>query len=654
MPVSRPGTRRSPSGWSVATQTFVLQVAVALLVVTVGLLAAYAEARRAQTQEATSRAKSVARSVASTPDVIDALASATPSETVQDYAEDVRRATGTDFVVVMTPDGTRFSHPDRSQLGKKFIGHIDAAARGGEVVEDYTGTLGPSRRVVVPVTTDAAEVVGLVSVGIRRTALTQAVRSQLPVLLVAGAAAALLSGLGTGLVTRRMRRQTLGLGEQQLREMYEYHDAVLHAVTEGLLIVDTDGRLQLANDEAVRLLGISEGSRGRALAELGLSPALTAALSDGKRREDELHVTDARVLVLATAPALWQGKRLGTVATLRDRTDLEHLTGELDSARGVTEALRSQAHESANRIHTIVSLIELGHTDRALEFATDELAVTQQLTDAVLAADVEPTLAALLLGKSAQANERGIDPRIAPGAAGRRRRRCRGGRRSSCGARSTRRWRSNARAHRRRQRTRPARRHRRLRLPPWFLDQGRGRGGQARHRPGARCADGGAPGRRARGDGSARCGFRRAAARAWGGRGHAVAPRRTHRRRSWIRCASEDGSMTDPLHVFIVEDEPVSAEAHAIYVARVPGFVVAATASSGQAALKALQRNVIDVVLLDMNLPDLHGLEVVRAMRAAGHTADVIAVSSAPDLDIMRSSVSLGVVQYVLKPSSPR
>lgn len=108
--------------------------------------------------------------------------------------------------------------------------------------------------------------------------------------------------------------------------------------------------------------------------------------------------------------------------------------------------------------------------------------------------------------------------------------------------------------------------------------------------------------------------------------------------------------MTDPLHVLIVEDEPVAAEAHATYVARVPGFVVAATASSGQAALKALQRTVIDVVLLDMNLPDLHGLEVVRAMRAAGHTADVIAVSSARDLDIMRSSVSLGVVQYVLKP----
>ena len=416
MPAGRVSSRRSPSRWSVATQTFVLQVGVALLVVAVGLAAAYVQARRAQTQEATSRAMSVARTVASTPAVVDALASATPTAAVQDYAEDVRRGTGTDFVVVMTTQGVRYSHPDPAQVGQRFIGHIAAAVRGGEVVEDYTGTLGPSRRVVVPVESDAGTVVGLVSVGIRRTALSRAVSEQLPGLLLAGAAAALLSGLGTGLVSRRTRRQTLGLGEEQLREMYEYYDAVLHAVTEGLLLVDQDGRLQLANDEAVRLLGLPEGASGRPLADLGLSPGLTAALSDGERREDELHVTDARVLVLGTAPAMWEGRRLGTVATLRDRTDLEHLTGELDSARGVTEALRSQAHESANRIHTIVSLIELGHVDRALDFATDELAVTQQLTDDVLAADTEPALAALLVGKSAQASERGIDLRIAPGA----------------------------------------------------------------------------------------------------------------------------------------------------------------------------------------------------------------------------------------------
>ena len=102
--------------------------------------------------------------------------------------------------------------------------------------------------------------------------------------------------------------------------------------------------------------------------------------------------------------------------------------------------------------------------------------------------------------------------------------------------------------------------------------------------------------------------------------------------------------------VLVVEDEPVALEAHAAYVERVPGFVVAATAATSHDALRALQSTEVDVLLLDMNLPDRHGLDVIRAMRAGGHRADVIAVTSARDLDVVRAAVSLGVVQYLLKP----
>ena len=109
-------------------------------------------------------------------------------------------------------------------------------------------------------------------------------------------------------------------------------------------------------------------------------------------------------------------------------------------------------------------------------------------------------------------------------------------------------------------------------------------------------------------------------------------------------------SDTDDLRVLVVEDEPIAAEAHTAYVNRVAGFVPVATVGTSQAALKALQDKQIDVVLLDMNLPDRHGLDVVRAMRAAGHRADVIAVTSARDLEVVRAAVSLGIVQYVLTP----
>ncbi len=147
---------------------------------------------------------------------------------------------------------------------------------------------------------------------------------------------------------------------------------------------------------------------GRSVADLGLPAPLTSALLACEPRVDEVHLTASRVLVVNTSPVSG-GQRRGTVVTLRDVTELQSLTGELDSERGFTQALRSQAHEAANRLHTVVSLIELGRAEEAVEFATAELELAQALTDRVVSAVSEPVLAALLLGKTAQANERGVE-----------------------------------------------------------------------------------------------------------------------------------------------------------------------------------------------------------------------------------------------------
>ncbi|MCM2421740.1 response regulator [Streptomyces sp. RKAG293] len=102
--------------------------------------------------------------------------------------------------------------------------------------------------------------------------------------------------------------------------------------------------------------------------------------------------------------------------------------------------------------------------------------------------------------------------------------------------------------------------------------------------------------------------------------------------------------------VLVVEDDPIAAAAHGLYVERVAGFTVVGTVHSGGDALRFFRQHPVDLVLLDLHLPDGHGLQVVQAMRAAGHTADVIAVTSARDLGVVRQAVSAGVVQYLLKP----
>src|SRR3954467_6305863 len=142
---------RAPARWSVAGQTFALQVLIAVLVVGAGLMGAYGQTQRAGDEEAISRALAVARTMASTPEVVAAVQGPDPSVALQPYAERVRAETATDFVVVMSRDAIRYTHPDPAQIGRRFLGHTEEALAGGVVEEDYTGTLGPSSRVVVPV-----------------------------------------------------------------------------------------------------------------------------------------------------------------------------------------------------------------------------------------------------------------------------------------------------------------------------------------------------------------------------------------------------------------------------------------------------------------------------------------------------------------------
>ena len=263
------------------------------------------------------------------------------------WPEEVRRDTGTDFVVVMTPDGIRYSHPSSAEIGGRFRGTIAPAAQGGTVVETFTGTLGPSVRAVVPVVVDG-RVAGLVAVGQTISRVSGEMIRQLPLLVGTTAAALVLAGIGSWLASRWLRRTTHDLGPAELSRMYEYYDAVLHAVREGLLLLDRAGRLQLVNDEARRLLALPDDACDRRIDEIGLPRPLGTALAAGINRADEIFLTGDRVVVVNQATARWAGQRLGTVVTLRDHTELRALVSELKTIRGFAEALSAQAHESAS------------------------------------------------------------------------------------------------------------------------------------------------------------------------------------------------------------------------------------------------------------------------------------------------------------------
>ncbi|MFF4246589.1 ATP-binding protein [Streptomyces sp. NPDC001822] len=396
---------------SLAGQLFAMQALLVAAVVAGCAFFAYASGRAQAEETAARQVRAAALAMAGSPSVREAIRTPDPSAVLQPYAERVRADTGIAFVTIMDPDGVRWTHPDPSQIGRRFIGHTERALAGETFEETYTGTLGPSIRVVTPIR-DGGGIVGLVSAGITVERVSTQVREQLGALGTAAGAALALGGLGTYVINARLRRHTHGMNARELSRMHTYHEATLHAVREGLLMLDGRRRVALINDAGRELLGLAPGAVGRRVDELALPAPLTGALLASEPRVDEVHLTADRVIVVNTSPVVG-GERRGTVVTLRDHTELQALSGELDSERGFTQALRSQAHEAANRLHTVVSLIELGRVDEAVEFATAELELAQVLTDRVVGAVAEPVLAALLLGKAAQAHERGVELALA-------------------------------------------------------------------------------------------------------------------------------------------------------------------------------------------------------------------------------------------------
>ncbi|MFI6420479.1 SpoIIE family protein phosphatase [Streptomyces sp. NPDC050842] len=361
---------------SVAGQVFALEALIALLVIVAAVFITFQQARQDTEQDARIRSLAVAESVARAPGIAEALTSPDPTAELQKRAEEIRLATRIDFVAVLSPDGVRYTDSDTSLIGTKATGDLSrAAVDGNSFTEVFRGAPNDAVRAVVPVVDDQGRIVGMVSSGIEVENIAQSVQGRLLVLAAAGTGALVLAVGGAALVSRRLRRQTHGLGPAEMTRMKEHHEAVLHAVREGVLIVGPDHRLLLANDEARRLLGLSADAERRHVSELGLDPRTVELLTSGRAATDEVHRAGDRLLAVSVRPTLPGNDESGSVMTMRDTTELAAVTGRAAVARGRLQLL----YEAGVRIGTTLEVVRTAEelaevaVPRFADFATVEL-----------------------------------------------------------------------------------------------------------------------------------------------------------------------------------------------------------------------------------------------------------------------------------------
>ena len=402
--------KKTPWHQRIVTQAMSLQLAVVAVVLLV-VSAAFARVGESALREQYGlRAQMVAESVAEAPEVRSAIASGQIQPEVQIFAEGVRRRTNVSFVVVADASGVRHSHPKPERIGQVVSTDPGPALVGISDWYVQTGTLGESVRGKVPVWDPTGEeVVGIVSVGVLTGEVSETVRDGLAgILLVAGLAFA-AGAVAAYFAARRIRSQMLGLEPPEIAALYEHRDGLLQALHEGVLAIDRDGVVTLLNGHAGRLLAIRPEAVGEQLTgRLDLQPLLDLAQADAPLVDVPLQIGNETLLV-TTAPVIIRGRSEGAVFTVRDRTELRALVSELESAQGLIDALRAQAHEHANNLHTISGLIELDRHSDVRSILEDHSIAQRHLTDLFSErTGGDSLIIASLLAKAAIAAERNI------------------------------------------------------------------------------------------------------------------------------------------------------------------------------------------------------------------------------------------------------
>jgi sensor histidine kinase regulating citrate/malate metabolism len=404
---------------TLAGQLLVLQLAIIVVVLVAVAAVSLAQSAATFNRVEGRRVAALGEQLAGNPLLRDRLTQPAPRETIAPLVQNALTQSGVTSVTVADARGRVVSSTDPTLVGSPLRlgdpGVVQGRAWSGEL------EIGGSRELVaqVPVLGGREEnlgrQLGIVMIGEASPSWSERLVGASSYLFTYLGIASALGLIGSWLLARRIKRQTLGLEPREIAGLAEHREALLHGIAEGVIALDPQQRVTLVNAVGRRLLDLPEHCLGRNLAELRISGRLRDVLAgsgNAPEARDQVVVRRGRVLVMNRMTVVKDGRRLGSVTTLRDRTELARLEQEIGSFRSTTELLRAQTHEFANQLHTISGLIQIGEHDEVVRYV-DTLTRHRASLDLTVTSRIQDTaVAALLMAKSAVAAERRVELRI--------------------------------------------------------------------------------------------------------------------------------------------------------------------------------------------------------------------------------------------------
>jgi len=421
-------TSRSPSRkqrrQTLAGELLVWQLAIVVIVLAAVAAVSLAQSKATFDRVEGRRVTALAEEMAGNPLVRTQLVRPAPAEMLAPLLQSTLTRSGVTSAAVANARGKIVAATDPTLVGTRMPsdGPQVAGGRGwsGELPVNGVVQLVAQAPVLGAESANAGDHLGTVMIGRASPSVWQRLVGASSYLLVYLGVASVLGVAGSWLLARRIKRQTFGMEPREIAGLAEHREAMLFGIAEGVVALDPQQRLTLVNSVGRRLLDLPEACVGMSLADLGIEGRLYDVLagtapegeSADPARRDEVVVRRGRVLVMNRMDVTKDGRRLGSVTTLRDRTELAQLERELGSFRSSTELLRAQAHEFSNQLHTISGLIQIGEHDEVVRYVR-ALRKHRESLDLHLTSRVrDRAVAALLMAKSALAAERKVRLRI--------------------------------------------------------------------------------------------------------------------------------------------------------------------------------------------------------------------------------------------------
>ncbi|MBD8026600.1 sensor histidine kinase [Ureibacillus sp. Re31] len=355
------------------------------------------------------KAVQIAKTTANRPDIIAGFYAENPSEVLQPIAEEIRRETDAEYVVIGNEEGIRYAHPVEDRIGKKMVGddNEDALEKGLTYISEATGSLGPAIRGKTPVIGYNGEIIGVVSVGYLKTDLSSMFLGYLDNIVYILIFGIIIGIIFSSLLSKRLKKELLDYEPIEIAELLKQQNALIESVREGIIMVDHKGIITVVNSAAHNTLAISEEVPlvGKDIREVIPNSHLFEVLSTGERQLDRPMIIAGKKTVVNRIPILNGDKVVGAVSSFRLQSEIDRLAMELSQVKKYAEALRAQTHEYNNFLYTISGLIQLENYHEALDLIHSERAEQGSLIQFISQRFNDPLISGILIGFYNRAKE---------------------------------------------------------------------------------------------------------------------------------------------------------------------------------------------------------------------------------------------------------